>query len=261
VNHLPVVTALRIAGEDGFTMLRDLLADPSKLEGEPVWMAPPAQSHWRKLDPGRDWTKADIFANLRLKLSVFERFGVLPGSADTHVAEFFPWFVTAASDYGRDWGVHHYGLAGHREDKADDDAGVVSLLQSDEIPAWPSGELVAPLIDGVMTGADRALPVNLPNTGQVSNLEQGSVVECIGVAGAAGVRPRDVVTIPSVVGEFVRRVAVSQELTVEAALTGSRSTVLQAVLADPFAGQLPFEHAVAMTDELLDATSPWLDRF
>ncbi|MBV8461776.1 MAG: hypothetical protein JO368_00675, partial [Acidimicrobiales bacterium] len=105
VNHFPLVTSLRIGGQDGFAMLRDALADPDALAG-PLWMQPPAQSHWQKMDPLREWRKADILHNNRVKLALFERFGVMPGSADTHVAEFIPWFVQAASDQGRRWGVH-----------------------------------------------------------------------------------------------------------------------------------------------------------
>lgn len=260
VNHCPVVTSLRIRDRDGFTMLRDVLDNPAQLEGQPVWMAPPPASHWRKLDPGRDWTKADIVFNNRVKLEVFERFGVLPGSADTHVAEFFPWFVTAASDYGRDWGVHHYGLAGHREDKADDDVWAAELEGGGEVPAWPSGELVAPLIDSIVTGTARDLPVNLPNAGQVSDLPASAVVECIGTIDARGVHARDVAS-PGPLGEHIRRVVTAQELTVEAALTGDRATVVQAMLADPCAGTLPMRHVTAMVDDLLAACEPWLPQF
>ena len=59
-------------------------------------------------------------------------------------------------------------------------------------------------------------------------------------------------------GELLRRVVASQELTVEAAVTGSPTTALEAMLADPMAGSIPYEHVVAMTDELLAATAPWL---
>ena len=62
-------------------------------------------------------------------------------------------------------------------------------------------------------------------------------------------------------GEHLRRVVTSQELTVDAALSGDRAKVLEAMFADPMAGALPFEHVVAMTDELLAATSPWLAQF
>ncbi len=260
VNHLPLVTSLRIGDRDGFAMLRDALDDPDVLVGQPLWMDPPEGMHWRPRSPG-EWSKADVLANLRVKLELFRRFGVLPGSSDTHVVEFFPGFVTAASDFGRDWGIHHYGLAGHQADKAEDDAGVVALLASDELPVWQSGELVAPLLDGLVSGIERSLPVNLPNTGQVANLPADVVVECIGTSGAGGVTPRDRVQVPSVLGEQLRRVVASQELTVDAAISGSRTRALEAMLADPMAGSLPYERVVAMTDEILAATSAWLPRF
>jgi alpha-galactosidase len=260
VNHLPLVTGLRIGSEDGFELLRRMIEDPSRLEGEPVWMDPPEQSHWHKLDPARGWTKADVFANQRLKLEVFKTFGILPGASDTHVAEFFPWFVTAASDFGRRWGVHHYGIAGHKKDKADDDDWANQLEKGAEVPAWPSGELVAPLIDAVVTKKKVSLPMNLPNTGQVTDLPMGVVVECMGAVADGSVGPRDV-TSAGAAAEHLRRVVESQELTVEAALAGDRRLVLSAMLADPVAGSLPFEHVSALTDEMLAATSPWLPQF
>jgi alpha-galactosidase/6-phospho-beta-glucosidase family protein len=177
------------------------------------------------------------------------------------VVEFFPGFVTAASDYGRDWGVHHYGMHGHQCDKADDDAEMAELLVAEAIPKWPSGEFVAPLLEGLVTGKDRTIPGNIPNTGQVENLPPDVVVECMVVAGADGVRARDQAAVPSLLGEHLRRVVSSQELTVEAAISGDRTKALEAMFADPMAGALPFEHVVTMTDELLAATRPWLAQF
>ncbi|MGH9028018.1 MAG: hypothetical protein ACRDV4_00135, partial [Acidimicrobiales bacterium] len=126
---------------------------------------------------------------------------------------------------------------------------------------YPSGELVAPLLAGLLTGEDRPLPMNLPNTGQVLNLPEGTVVECIGVSGSGGLNPRDSVAVPSVLGEYLRRVVVSQELTVEAAVSGNPTDVLEAMFADPTAGRLPYEHVVSMTEELLAATAQWLPQF
>ena len=260
VNHLPLVTALRIGSEDGFAMLNDVLDHPEQLEGQPVWMDPPDQSHWHRLDPDRGWTKADIIANNRMKLDVFRRFGVMPAAADTHIAEFFPWFVTAASDYGRDWGVHHYGMGGHRQDKVDDDLWAAELEAGGEVPVWPSGELAAPLLEAIVTGNTCSLPVNLPNRGQVTDLPADVVVECMGTVDAGGVRPRDVASAGAL-AEHLRRVVTSQELTVEAALTGDRRLVLQAMLADPLAGSQPWENVVDMTEEMLAASARWLPQF
>ncbi len=261
VNHLPLVTALGIGGSDGFAMLRSLMDQPVADLSDPIWMEPPAGSHWRKVSTGEKWTKGDVVANNRLKLELFRRFGVLPGSSDTHVAEFFPWFVTETSGFGDDWCVHHYGIEGHRADKETDEAELTALLTAQELPPWPSGELVAPLLDAIVSDHERHLPVNVPNTGQVVGLDHGPVLECMGVANASGVKPRDRVQVGSVLGECLRRIVHSQELTVEAALTGDRTLVLEAMLTDQMAGRLPYEHIIALTDELLAATAPWLGQF
>jgi alpha-galactosidase len=261
VNHLPLVTDLRIGGSDGFAMLRSILDVPPAELTDPIWMDPPESSHWRKVSPGEKWTKGDVVANSRLKFELFRQFGVLPGSSDTHVAEFFPWFVTEASDFGADWSIHHYGIDGHRADKESDHAELVALRSAEKIPPWPSGELVAPLLGAVVTGDQVHLPLNLPNTGQVKSLEHGPVIECIGLVNAAGVRPRDQVEVGSVLGEYLRRIVHSQEVTVEAALTGDRSRVLEALLTDPVSGAMAYEHVLAMASELFASTARWLPQF
>ena len=48
---------------------------------------------------------------------------------------------------------------------------------------------------------------------------------------------------------------------VRAAITGNRTLVLEAMMADPMAGQLAYDDIVAMTDEMLDATARWLPQF
>ena len=186
---------------------------------------------------------------------------MLPGSGDHHVAEFFPGFVTPENDFGAQWKVHIYGLKKHMADADDDVTHYEAVRDHDEVSRFPSGELVAPLLEAIVTGKPRDLPVNLPNRGQVENLPADVVVEAMGTVDADGVRPRDRVRVPSVLGEYLRRVAVSQELTVDAAITGDRTTVFEAMLADPMAGRLPYEEVAAMTGEMLDATSAWLPQF
>jgi alpha-galactosidase len=87
------------------------------------------------------------------------------------------------------------------------------------------------------------------------------VVERIAVAGAEGIRGRDRAVAPPVLGEYLRRVSASQELTVEAALSGSREKAFEAMLADPLAGRTDFDRLARMTGEMIDATKPWLPQF
>ncbi len=254
VNHLPLVTEMRIGQDkrDGFAMLRELLDDEDK-QREPVWMTPPAGMHYRKVSEGNEWTKADVIAGNAVKFELFRRFGVMPGSSDVHVVEFFAGF--------QDIDIFHYRMDGHMADKADDEAYVDALLASDKITTFPSGELVAELIDSILTGVPLPLPINLPNQGQVENLPNDVIVEAIGQAQDGQLVPRDTVLVPTVLGEHLRRVAAAEELTVEAAVTGDRTKALEAMLADLVAGSLPYDHVVQMTDELLAATSAWLPQF
>jgi alpha-galactosidase len=262
VNHLPLVTELHDAeGNDALEQLRDLLDDPDRAARETMWMDLPPAMEYEKVTPGERWHKADVIHNNRVRLELFRRFGVLPGSGDHHVAEFFPGFVTPENDYGSNWKVHIYGLRKHMADADDDVTHYEAVRDSDEVSRFPSGELVATLIEALVTGTRRDLPVNLPNRGQVTNLPDGVVVEAMGTADGDGLRARDIVDVPSVLGEYLRRVAVSQELTVDAALTGDRTAVFEAMLADPMAGRLPYEEVAAMTGEMLQATAPWLPQF
>lgn len=261
VNHFPMITELRIGERDGFSMLRDVLDDLDGRGQEPVWMTPPGAMHWEKVSAGEEWTKADVVHNSPVKFELFRRFGVLPGAHDHHVTEFMAGFVHPDNDHGAPWRVGHYGMSGHRADAAGDTADFEARLADPEVTRFPSGELVATLLDGIVIDAGRTLPVNLVNTGQVHGVDLGTVVESIGIADASGVRARDSVRVPGMLGECVRRTAVAQTFTLDAALRGDRTTAFEAMLADPLAGRMPYDRVAAMTDEMLDALAPWLPQF
>jgi alpha-galactosidase len=261
VNHFPLATELRVKGEDGFARLRELMADRDRAAHEHIWMDPLEDMHWIKTSPAEHWSKLDVIENNRVRFEILRRFGVFPGSGDHHSVEFMPGFVHPGNNYGEGWRVHHYGMEGHRADAVADVEHYESVRDAPDVSTMPSGELVAALIDAMVTDTARQLPVNLPNEGNVTNVPDQSVVEIMGIVDASGVRGRDQATVPGVMGEFVRRINTVQEWTVEAALTGDRSLVLEAMMADPMAGQLAYDDIITMTNEMLEATSPWLPQF
>lgn len=260
VNHLPLVTEMRVGERDGFALLRELLDHRDDRGGEPIWMdLDGVIEGYTKRSTGEHWTKADVLANNPVKFELFEQFGALPGSHDDHVAEFFSNF--GASVGGREWAVHTKGLPYFIRERDDAHRHYEELVRADEVPPWPSGELVAPVLDALLGGMPKNLPVNLANSGQVADLPIGAVVEAMATIDAEGARPRDHVEVGGWLGAHLRRISASQELTVDAALTGDRTRVLEAMLTDPFVGHLPFDDLRTMTDELLAATAPWLPQF
>jgi alpha-galactosidase/6-phospho-beta-glucosidase family protein len=253
VNHFPVITALDIDGADGFVMLRELVdelgglealrPDPSQPEPEP-------------------FTKADFGRRHGLKLTLFDRYGAIVGAGDRHVAEFIPSALTDESGWGQSWGFELTPMARRHESQAEYVAEVDAVLAGTaEVSTWDSGEIVAPVIDSLLTGTHRELPVNLPNAGQCPDLPADVVVESICVVDGDGMRGRDAVHAPPAIAEWVRRQVAVQELTVEAAVSGDRKTVRQAFALDPLAGRGDLRATEAMADELLAATAPWLPQF
>jgi len=120
---------------------------------------------------------------------------------------------------------------------------------------------VAELIDSRLRDRPRDLPLNIANHGQVPDLPGEVVVESMVTVDADGVRGRDVAALPTVLAEQVRRISAEQELVVEAAISGDRALVLDALFLDPLAGRSDHDTLVRMADEMLEATSAWLPRF
>ncbi len=259
VNHLPIFTSLRVNGEDGFERLRAMLADPDGLGDQTVNM--PAGIAKEAAAFAGGVRKRDILDHHKVKFALFERFGVLPGAGDRHLVEFFPGFLTEESEWGKRWGVALTTIADRERDAGGHKETLAKMRASDEVSRMPSGEMVAPMIDSFLRDRAHAFPLNLPNTGQAPDLPPDVVVESMCVADAKGLHPRDEVRLPPVLAEWLRRIAAAQEATVTAALTGNREKVVEAMLLDPLAGRIDFDHVEQMTDEMLSATARWLPQF
>jgi len=196
-----------------------------------------------------------------VKIELFRRFGALPASNDRHLCEYFAGFLTEESGWGDRWRVHLTTIAEREADEQRYKDELTARLASDEVSAMQSGEMVAPLIDSIIRDKRRTFPFNLPNRGQAIGIPDDVVVETMCVADGDGVRGGEPAAAPGVLGEYVRRMTAVHELTVEASISGKRDDVLAAMLADPVASKIDYDSMVAMTDELLAATKPWLPQF
>ncbi len=253
VNHLPVVTELDVEGQDGLEILRSWVEEAGGLAA---------------LAPSPDRPEPEPFSHLDfvrrhvLKLTLLDRFGTFPAAGDRHIAEFVPWALTDGSGWGAAYNVELTSIAQRRKHQdsyvADVDAW---LAGTKELQTWFSGELPAPVVDSLVTGDERHLPVNIPNAGQVPDVPSGSVVESICVVDGTGIKGRDIAPLASPFDELVRRHSAVQEMTVSAALDGDRRLVEAAFLLDPLAGRGDLLDTEEMVDELLADTASWLPQF
>jgi len=257
VNHCIWILKLTIrkTGEDALALLRQYLRNPEAFVKQRA-----------KTVKGKQAKEQLAFAHTHggrnlVKSALFEAYGALPAGGDRHVAEFFPFFLTEEADAGKKWGVSLTTVE-ERRTKWQPDAlrWCRDLLAGRKpIELTRSGETASLIIDALSGGPAFVDVMNLPNTGQVSNLPAGACVETMAIADATGARGLAVGDLPLGVLNQVTRHVLNQELTVEAALTGDKNLVLQAMLNDPLVRNL--EDARKMTDELLEANKRWLPQF
>jgi alpha-galactosidase len=195
----------------------------------------------------------------RVRVELFRRFGYFPTESSEHSAEYVPWFMRHEGEVERYRIFVGDYLERSQENLAELDSLRQQLADDAELDLSPTDELASQFIHSVETGAERQIYVNVRNDGLIANLPPDCCVEvpCDLSLGAA--RPLAVGALPVQLAALNRTFLNVVELTVTAALGGSREHVYQAALLDPnTAATLTTSQTVAMCDELLAAHSSQL---
>ncbi len=197
---------------------------------------------------------------------VFNLFGLYPIGGDRHIIEFFPHARRASKTknipYGLQWRsdmIRANALAAElsKEPRAIElkAAGKKPI----ELPKENSPEAMGRQIKALAFGPDMVHYVNVPNRGAVSNLPDWAVVELKAVVGQGGAQPMQVGELPAAAARWSAAQLYAHELTVEAAVEGSRAKALMALACDPMIRD--FHEARAIFDALIKVQAGRLDRF
>ena len=121
-------------------------------------------------------------------------------------------------------------------------------------------DLIIQIADSILKDAGDVHLVNVPNHGYIANLPEGAVVEVPARIYRDRYEAEVVGEMPPVLRSWLLRVVDVQELTLEAAMTGNRRALRQALLADPMT--VSFEdadHIIAalFKAEAKDVPSKW----
>jgi 6-phospho-beta-glucosidase len=101
--------------------------------------------------------------------------------------------------------------------------------------------------------------VNVPNRGAISNLPPDAIVEVAATVDHLGPHPFAMGPLPKSVLGYQYALILSQELAIDAALSGDRNDLLKAILAHPLVHSA--EAAEKAMDELLALQADWLPQF
>lgn len=205
---------------------------------------------------------------------VLETYGILPYCWE-HWIEFFPFHCRLEDKYkGRFQGmkmqhdvtvqkVKNHRLRARKWERLAEKwtRGENAKLSLDILPPDEAVQVVE-VMESIIENRNEVHVMNLPNQGAIENLPDEAVVEVSSVVGSYGIRPVCVGALPETLAATLRQQISVQELTVEAALTGSRKTALEAFMQDPqIHSVLTPKETEKLLDELLKAHSEYLPRF
>ena len=193
--------------------------------------------------------------SLALIMEILRIYNYLPYTHDSHFGEYIQWaWECADQKHVREF-YDIYKLFCLEQPKQLE--RMVEQKESANMWLTPSGERAIPIIEGIIADSKHyELSVNLPNDGIIENLPQDLVVECPATVDKNGVHGLELGEIPSGLAGLMRNQATVQDLTVEAALTGSKQRALEALLADPAIDSL--SSANNMLDEVLQLQGEYL---
>jgi alpha-galactosidase len=190
----------------------------------------------------------------RVRVEIYRRFGYFPTESSEHSAEYVPWFMRHDDQVER-FRIFVGDYLERSEENLRELESLERQLASDEpLDLEPANELASLFIHSLETGTERELHVNIRNGGLISSLPDECCVEVPCHVGAGGAKPVPVGALPPQLAALNRTFLNVVELTVRAALDGSRDHVYQAALLDPnTAATLTTAQTVAMCDDLLEA--------
>ncbi len=243
LNHFTVLlkATYKATGQDAYPAIREKAL--TYFETLPEFTDSLRVSHGQTTEPpvfkGRRWSDRWLIK------AVFEKFGYLPVTVDSHFGEYLQWAQDAVDHKGildfynwyKDWSFTH---------------------QPEIKPEGTNGyERVIPIIEGILTDSQHEeLAVNVPNAGLIDNLTSEIVVEVPAIIAKDGVHGIKLGKFPKGIAGLLNNQVAAHDLTVEAVLHCSRELALQALLVDPAVDSL--RSAEQMLATILDLQKLYL---
>lgn len=189
-----------------------------------------------------------------VRVEIYRRFGYFPTESSEHSAEYVPWFMS------HDDQIEHYRIPVDEyirrsiENLDEYEETRRRLAAGEDIEVEGEGELAPRYIHSLVTGTPRVEYGNVRNEGLLEDLPAGCCVEVPCRVDGDGIHPIPVGKLPSQCAALNRTFLNVAELTVRAALEGSREHVYQAAMLDPnTAATLTIGEIRSMVDELIEA--------
>ena len=181
---------------------------------------------------------------------ILKYFDCLPITVDSHFGEYVHWAHEVADHKGIIDYYNYFSTFGFYQGPPIGRIGEGTRPEE----YWR----VIPIIEGIVTDSHHTeLAVDIPNDGLITNLPKDLVVEVPATVDKDGVHGVKVGKLPKAIAGLMNHQAIVQDMVADAALSGSRHTVMQALLLDPVVDTV--RGAEKLLDAMIDLQRPYLD--
>ncbi|WP_404340787.1 alpha-glucosidase/alpha-galactosidase [Staphylococcus equorum] len=200
-----------------------------------------------------------------IRFELLDKFGYYVTESSEHNAEYHPYFIK--NQYPELIANYNIPLDEYprRCVKQIDDWKQMrdDIVNDQNLSHERSHEYGSYIIEAMETNKPFKIGGNVLNTGGlINNLPENAVVEVPCLVDANGVSPTYVGDLPEQLAALNRTNINTQLLTIEAALTKSKSKIYQAAMLDPHtAAELSINDIISLCDDLIEAHGNWLPEY
>ena len=217
--------------------------------------------------------KPDIYERDIVKFEVLKYFGAFVTESSVHMSEYVPYFLRTPELEDRHLGEKMWGVLGRRPGLPMERRGVGSAearkARQEEnqrmatgeqaIVIERSGEYATRIINAMETNVPFVFNGNVPNTGLITNIWNGSIVEVPIMADNTGLHPCYVGDLPPALAALNRSNLAVQELVVRGYVEQDRESIYRAVQLDPLTmTKLSLAEIRNMVDEMFEADKQYV---
>ena len=199
----------------------------------------------------------------KVKIDLFNRFGIVAAAGDRHLAEFCPgkWYLESPARVKE----MYFGLtsvAWRKDDLKNTRLVKSAKLVSGEEPVEIkcTGEEGVNQIRALLGLIDLVTNVNIPNQGQIPNLPLGAVVETNAVFRANSLEPVQAGPIPEAIYPLISRICGEQEMIAEGVAERNVQKIFRAFANDPLV-TCGLEDAKKLFKEMCENTKEYLTMY
>lgn len=205
-----------------------------------------------------NWANNSFACIHRVKMDLFNKYGLIAAAGDRHLAEFMPGDLYLKDpETVKSWGFGLTSVAWRKEDLKKRLERSHRLVSGEEkLELKETGEEGILLIKALCGLTRLESNVNIPNTGkQITNLPVDAVVETNAIFERDAIRPVLAGALPEKVKELIMPHVENHERALKAAMTKDKALLTEAFLNDPLVkGRASKEDVKKLVEDMMAAT-------